>query len=430
MPLEYLLFSGYLVAFSWLITRIRFLQAPGLSNPQLVILFLLKVIAGIFYGWVGIYYSQLAQMSDTWNYHYAAMEEYAILKTDPFEWSVNILRNDYPGGFSNFFGSENSWWNDLKSNVFIKLVSLFDLFSGGSYYVNVIFYSFIVFFGPLALYRVFYNLVPGRRVPVIIGVFLIPSFLYWPSGLHKEGLIFLGICLIIHAIYFANREGRYRVVHYLQLAGGLLLLLLLRNFVLALILPALLAWLLANRFPRYGIAIFCGVYLLAILLFFLSPVLTPALDLPAAVIEKQRAFLQLSGHSSIPVKSLQPTPGSFLLLLPQAVKLSLLRPYPSDIMHLLSMAAAIEIDVLLLMVLLFLFIRAPAPIRSRNCLLFCLFFSASLLVSIGFSVNNLGAIVRYRSIVLPLLMTPMIAQTNWQKIFGYLSGKGNARENT
>jgi hypothetical protein len=71
--LEYLLFVVYLIFFSWLVTKIRFFTATGLSKPQLIIIFLLKVIAGIFYGWMGQYYGELAQMMDTWKYHYNAI---------------------------------------------------------------------------------------------------------------------------------------------------------------------------------------------------------------------------------------------------------------------------------------------------------------------------------------------------------------------
>ncbi|HQV07416.1 MAG TPA: hypothetical protein PKW62_11670, partial [Chitinophagaceae bacterium] len=66
---------------------------------------------------------------------------------------------------------------------------------------------------------------------------------------------------------------------------------------------------------------------------------------------------------------------------------------------------------------------------SRAIIYFCLFFSFSLLLAIGFSVNNLGAIVRYRSVVIPLLVVPMIAQTDWkrfeQTFSKYISFKNN-----
>ena len=37
---------------------------------------------------------------------------------------------------------------------------------------------------------------------------------------------------------------------------------------------------------------------------------------------------------------------------------------------------------------------------------------------IGYTVNILGAIVRYRSIVLPLLVAPLMAQIDWKRLYG------------
>ena len=35
---------------------------------------------------------------------------------------------------------------------------------------------------------------------------------------------------------------------------------------------------------------------------------------------------------------------------------------------------------------------------------------------IGYSVNVLGAIVRYRSIVIPFLIVPLMARIDWDKV--------------
>jgi len=146
-------------------------------------------MAGIFYGWVGIYYGNHAQMVDTWSYHYNGIQEYNLLYQNPHEYLVNLFRDPYEGGVTKFLESSNSYWNDLKANIFIKILSIFNIFSFGHYYTNVIFYSFISMSGPIAIYRVMNDVYPGRKLQVLIAVFLIPSFLYWTSGLHKEGLL-------------------------------------------------------------------------------------------------------------------------------------------------------------------------------------------------------------------------------------------------
>ena len=429
--MEYLLFVVYLIFFAWLVTKVKFFSRTGLSQSQLIIIFLLKVMAGIFYGWIGLYYGGLAQMQDTWSFHTNSVQEYNLLFNNPHEYFTNLFRDPYESGVSKFFESNDSYWNDLKGNMFIKILSVFNILSFCNYYVNVIFYSFATLFGAIAIYRVMTDVFPGKKMAILLATFLVPSFLYWTSGIHKEGLIFTGISLVIYVIYFSLKEKRLGFKRLLGLVAGLLLILALRNFIIILILPAIMAWLLANRWPKYGLAIFCSLYLLFGIIFFTARYVNPTFDFPQAVVNKQQAFKQLKeGGSTIPMKDLEPTAASFLKNTPQAINLSTIRPYPSDVRHILSLAAAIEIDALLLLFALFLFWRTNGNrSTSKNFMYFSVFFSMTLLLAIGFSVNNLGAIVRYRSVIMPLLVIPMAAQINWKKlgdiVFNNIKNKNN-----
>jgi hypothetical protein len=428
--LEYLIFVAWLMLFAWLVTRIKFFTKTGLSHPQLIILFLLKVMAGIFYGWIGLYYGGLAQMQDTWSFHAEGIKEYHLLYTDPGEYLTNLFKDPYEGGISKFFESTDSYWNDLKGNILIKFLSVLNIFSFGHYYVNVIFYSFITLFGAIAIYKVMNDVFPGKKLIILLATFLLPSFLYWTSGLHKEGLIFTGMSFIVYSIYFGTKEKRWGFKRFALLITGLLLLLVLRNFLLVIIVPAILAWLSANRWPKYSLGIFASIYIFFGVLFFTLRYADTRFDFPQAVVNKQQEFIQLKGgNSSIPIKELEPNAISFLKNTPQAINLSTIRPYPSDVRHILSLAAAIEINVLLLLFLLFL-IWHRNGIHSKNLIYFCLFFSFSVLLAIGFSVNNLGAIVRYRSVIMPFLVVPMLASINWSRIsslFLNIKNKNNVK---
>ena len=374
-------------------------------------------MAGIFYGWIGLYYGGLAQMQDTWSFHAGSIQEYHLLYSNPGSYFTNLFIDPYEGGISKFLDSNDSYWNDLKGNMIIKILSVFNIFSFAYYYVNVIFYSFITLFGAIGIYKVMADVFPGKKMAILLATFLVPSFLYWTSGLHKEGLLFTGISLVIYIIYFSLKEKRLGIKRLILLLTGLVLILTLRNFIIIILLPAVLAWLLANRWPKYGLTIFSSLYLLFGLLFFTLRYVDTRLDFPQAVVNKQHEFMQLKGgNSTIPIKQLQPTAISFLKTTPQAINLSTIRPYPSDVHHILSLAAAIEINALLLMFILFIFFPTANGNNSKNLAYFCLFFSFSLLLAIGFSVNNLGAIVRYRSIIMPLLIIPMTAQIDWKRL--------------
>lgn len=377
-------------------------------------------MAGILYGWIGVYYGEMAQMMDTWGFHYESLKEYHNLLTKPSVFFTDIFNNSYPEGYTRFL-SENSWWNDLKGNLFLKILAIFNVFSFGHYYINVILYSFITLFGPMALYRVMQDVFPKKKLAVLLATFLVPSFIYWTSGLHKDGIIFVGFAFIAFNFYFGLKEKNFTVRRVLMSAFGLLLVLGLRNFYIIPLVPAMLAWVLASRLKYKPVLIYSAVYIFFIIMFFTARYVDPKFNFPGAVVDKQQSFLKLTGASTIQVNALKPTVGSFLLNTPQALSLTIIRPYPGDVHHLLSLAAAIEIAFLILLFLIFLFWRTNGT-TLNSFILFCLFFSFSVLLMIGYSVNNLGAIVRYRSVILPFLIVPIVAKINWQRVSAYFLG--------
>lgn len=413
--MEHLLFAAYLILFAWIVTKTKFFTASGLTTPQLVIIFLLKVMAGILYGWIGVYYGEMAQMVDTWGYYYESLKEYQLLQSNPELFFSNIFHNTYNDGYTKFLASENSWWNDLKGTFFVKALAIFNLLSFGNYYVNIIFYSFLTMFGPIAIYRVMKDVFPDRKLPILLATFLIPSVLYWTSGLHKDGIIFVGLALVIYHLYFGLKENNFSILRILLILLGLLLVLALRNFLIIPILPGLLAWILASKLKQKPILVYSVIYIVFIAVFFGSKFIHPRLNFPEEVTSRQEAFLKLGGGSAVDVNKVEPTLASFVANAPQAFTLSTIRPYPSDVRHLLSLAAACEINFLLLLFIAFLFFRKNT-ITVNPFLLFCIFFSFSVLIMIGYTVNILGAIVRYRSITLSLLIVPVVAQIDWGRI--------------
>jgi hypothetical protein len=422
--LEHLLFAAYLIFFAWLVTKIKFFKQSGLSFSQLIILFLLKVMAGIFYGWVGVYYGEHAQMVDTWAFYYESLNQYKELFKNPHQFFTDIFQNNYETGYGGFLSSRNSWWNDIRGNLIIKLMALFNVLSFGNYYINVIFYSFITMFGPVAIYKVMQDVFPIKRLEVLIATFLIPSFLYWTSGIHKDGIIFIGFTSLIYTVYFSLKRKRFTLLGALNILLGLAIIIGLRNYLLILITPAIIAWIVAEKSRWKPIYVFGGLYAVFILLFFTLRYVSPSLDFPASVAEKQEDFSKLTGGSFVNTKQLQPNFLSFIENTPQALTLSVLRPYPSDVRHLLSLAAAVEINFFLLLFIFFLFWRTNG-VSLTPFLIFCILFAFSGLLTIGYTVNFLGAIVRYRSIFLPFLIIPMIAKIDWKRIGSLFIGNIN-----
>jgi hypothetical protein len=246
-----------------------------------------------------------------------------------------------------------------------------------------------------------------------LGVFLLPSTLFWCSGIHKDGLILSAIGLVVYNFYqlLKNKKGALRRI---ALIGFCLVLIFgLRNYVAIAILPALFAWWLSYRLFQFKWTPFVVVYSLGILLFFGIGFLIPTIDFPNYIVQKQMEFRQLEGTSTVNMQPLQPTLISFIKNSPSAIDMAFFRPHIREARNLSYIPAALENLVFIALLIATIFWRNKKVLFSY-ALIFCLVFSVSVLLLSGYTITLSGAIVRYRSVVLPLLITPLLCIINFK----------------
>lgn len=408
----YLLFIFYTVLFCWLITRIKFFKGSGLGNHLLIILFLIRIISGIASCYINAYYYPV---SDAVRFHEDGVVEFNLLFNNPYEYLTNIFHTNY-NNYSNFLESSGSFWNDLRTNIIAKILSIFDVFSAQNFFINTLFFNFLMFFGGIYFYKVFIKIFPSHRFIIIICIFLLPSVVYFTSGIHRDGFIFLSLSIVIYNIHTMIERKTYLWKSIFSIIIFLCLILLLRNFVFITLLIALIAWTIAERFPKYAFISFLGVYIIVIVLFFCSGMLSPGFNLPQHVSSRQIEFIELAkrGASAININPLYANFRSFLNNAPQALNHSLMRPYLTEKLNFLYTPVAIEILVYEILFLLFIFFINKNKLTPF--IYFCFFFSISMFLIIGYTIPIIGAIVRYRSIYFPFLLIPIICLTDWQQI--------------
>src|SRR5205085_4930113 len=112
--------------------------------------FFLKIAAGIAYAkfyTLPRYYSQ----SDTWRFYRLSLQETKWLKRDPISFVNDLFHSGYQSS-GNIFSGQGNYWNDLKSNVIIKLMAIFNVPSLSNYYVDIIFFNFLFLFGLVGIF--------------------------------------------------------------------------------------------------------------------------------------------------------------------------------------------------------------------------------------------------------------------------------------
>ncbi|MEO9004995.1 MAG: hypothetical protein ABI288_09670 [Ginsengibacter sp.] len=410
----YILFILYCCLFCWLISRISFFTNSGLSNRILITLFLVRIIALIIGSYLNLYYFPV---SDSVAFHNMGIDEFNLLFQNPKEYFVNIFHTETSESYYRLLDDSNSYWNNLRTNLLAKMLSLFDLFSFKSFVINTLFFNFLVFFGVVALYKVFIKIFPGLSLQLIMCIFLLPSALFFSAMIHRDGLILLSISMVIYHLYFMMDQQYYSWKRIIIMCLFLLVIFLLRNFVFICLLPALISWIVAQKFHRKALLSFLLVYAIISILFFSSGYISPRFNLPKYVSSRQLSFIDVgkAGASTMNIDRLEPSFRSFFRNAPQAFSHSLLRPYITEIASFEYLPFAIEILAIEILFILFLLYKIKKRIVDP-LIYFCIFFSLNMFLIIGYTVPIMGAIVRYRSIYLIFLILPIIGYLNWNKV--------------
>lgn len=422
MPTNAVSFLVYLVICCWLVTRIPFFKQSGLQSRWLILFFCIKVLAGVAYA---AFYLQPAyyELSDTWRYYHLSISETNWLLADPWGFCKDLFLHGYQES-GNLFSGHNSYWNDLKSNLIIKLMAICNVLTFSNYYGDLVIFNFLFFFGPVALYRVARALLNTEVVLSVIAIFLVPSFLFWCSGLHKDGLIFLGLAMIMYHVHKQMQQHAINILSLFIVLSFFILLFALRNFMALLLVPALVVWLLGTKYNNPG-RIAAVVYGTCIVVFFTAGFVHPALNLTGYIIEKQNEFRQLPGGSAILLPALENSIGGFIRFLPYAIDIACFRPHITEIKNPGYIPSVAEI--ILFWVLGFAAVfRKPTVLatpQQKAFLVFCCCFAVSFLLLAGYTITFSGAIVRYRAVVLPLLA--LLLALPFNSVALPFTGKGN-----
>ena len=410
--MEAAIFIFYLLMFGYAVISVPFFKNSGIRSYVLLLLFAVKILAGFAYAW---FYKlpKYAAGADTWRFYKLSLREKDWLLSDPVAFTKDLFVHGYQKRGSLFAG-ENSYWNDLKSNIPVKLLACMNVLTDNSYYADIIFFNFLFLFGLVGIFKVFNEIFPGKKWLLVAAVFLLPSTFFWCSGIHKDGLILSAIGLVFYHFYkLVGNNHKKQVRHTVVIILCLVLIFALRNYITLMLLPALFCWGLSGKYPKHKLLIFSGVYLSCIFLFFSARYVFPPLDFPQYIVEKQSEFLGLQGGSSIHLRPLQPEVWSFITFFPDAFDAAFLQPHITQIANFAYLPAALEI--LLFIFVALLFVISPKP-KITSPVLFCLFFSVSVLLITGYTITFVGAIVRYRSILFPFLIAPLSCMTDFSRL--------------
>ena len=424
--MEYFLTLLYTILFIFIIWKIPFFRADGLSKKTISIIFIIKIFAGIAMSLVYTYYYKDRNTADIFKYFDDSKIMYNALLTKPLDFLSMItgIGNNSTYYNEHYYKLMNNWYRVFESNIYneshtiIRFNALVRIFSFGYYNVHTVFICFLSLTGLTAIYKTTIGLIKNKNKELIFGIFLLPGVLFWGSGVMKEGILFFGLGLLIYN-FFKIIEKPKLISILLVIASGMLILYT-KFYVLAIAIPVLISHLWVsksnNKYVLLKYAIVFFIYIFAGLQLRFINSNYDALDI---MVTKQRDFIGLAkfmnSGSLIDIPLLSPNIWSFIIHAPQAFFITMFRPFIFEARSILILMAAFEnLIILAVLILAILFINFRDTNKSIFCA--CSFAVSLMFILTGLITPVMGAMVRYKVPALPFLMIMLIMLIDKEKM--------------
>lgn len=412
-----LLALGYTALLLLLMQRSRFFtEVPGLPMRWIAGVFLLKILAGTALWAIYTYLYTDRATADVFKYFDDSAHMFKALHERPVDYLRMLfgIGNDTPEFLARYYAEMNNWERHFESNLYndahtiIRYNAVVRLISFGEFHVHTVVSAFLSLTGMVGIHRAFVRSLPGLERILAAVVFLLPSVLFWASGVIKECLLFFGLGLLI---YLLDRLFRERIRWYDAplLAFILVLLFFLKFYVLMSMIPALVlfAWARRSKRPWLGVkALF--VYSTFILLGLNLHHLIPGLDVLGILTMKQRDFiglaLKMNSGSFVMPELLLPDPLLFIGQAPYALYITLLGPLVHAGPGALGLISAGENLAFVLFLVGCIIYRRSWTNVDRTLVISLCCYVVMLALVIGWTTPVMGAIVRYRTPLLPFLL--------------------------
>jgi hypothetical protein len=222
----------------------------------------------------------------------------------------------------------------------------------------------------------------------------------------KECLLMTGMGLFLWGV-FRLMEGRREWWRWAALLVGLALLVQVKSYVLFSLIPPLAGLLWCRKRPGRTVIRFFGVTSVAVFLALASGHLLPSYDVLELLAVKQKDFIGMAtvagSGSMVDLPRLEPCAWSFLINAPHALYMTFLSPFAMWDRGMLGLLSALENLLVPTMVVLAWRQRRPWKEVDLPLLLFCLLTVLFLALIMGWTTPVVGALVRYRAPILPLI---------------------------
>ncbi|MFB9864454.1 hypothetical protein [Rufibacter immobilis] len=408
----------------------------------------LKIVGAIGMGIIyQFYYANGVGRGDTFSYY-----NHAGLVYEAFGESFSIGLKLWIGTAERFdqdiykYTSHMRWYGASETYFVVRVAAIFGLLCFHTYSTIAVLFAVSSFSGIYALYLTLIKISPKYKKQFAISCFFIPSFFFWGSGIMKDTICIGMLGWAFWAFYRGFVEKKRILTSIVLLLLSLFIIKIVKTYILLCFIPTVALWVFmenSNKIKNKLLRLISKPILISLGIaggYIGSTQLTADsekysvenLAETAAVtsdyLERQTVKSAgntgggLSGRStgsSYSVGKLDGTLASMINAAPQAIFVTLYRPFIFEVKNPIMLLSAIESSWFILLTFTMFkrkgFMKTFNLIAKYPFLTFCLLFSILFSLGVGLTSGNFGTLVRYKIPMLPFYASLLLILSSAQK---------------
>jgi len=384
---------------------------------------IIKLIAATSLWWIYSQHYTNRNEADTFRYFDDSKVLFEVLKESPTDYlrMLTGIRADDPE-LSGYYNEMNYWYDAYSpindNRAIIRLQAFMRLFSLGSYHVHMTIVCFLSLIGVVAFARGIGRFHPDAEKTIFALYILIPSTCFWGSGLMKDSLAVFALGITVYQLAGIAKNNLWNWKKLAWFMTFLLFLMFVRFQFFLLILPLAVGWILTISFRDPSAKRFL-IYVLATCFITIgSWNLFNSKSIQDVLSEKRAAFINLAkdeqAHSIFSTEQLQTGFPAIVFEAGEGLLNSITKPMQFGDQLLMTISSFENALLLLSISLLSIGIFRRKGKEFSMVLALYLAFAISYLTVAGMVTPVAGALVRYKSIVLPMIIGPLMILANFQ----------------
>jgi hypothetical protein len=392
----------------------------------------LKFAGAIF---IGLVYEYYYGGGDTYYFFYHAEVINSSL-SDSFGTWFKLITHQSPIQNPEIYkyAAAMEWYTDKSAYAVAIITAILGLFTGNNYMPVAMLFAYFSFTGIWAMYRTFVNIYPALYKELAIAFLFIPSTFVWGSAIFKDTVCMFGVGWLTYTTFrlFINRD--FSLKNILFLIFSFYLIANTKLYILLAFIPALAIWLLttySSKIQSGGVRFIVKLAFIGIsglmftfsLQLFANELEKYSLDNIAKTATSTREWVTYASGdqgSTYDLGEFDPSISGMLVKFPQAVVVTLFRPFPWEARKVIVMLSALE--ALAFVYFTFKAFRKRGILKTFSLifkdptLLFSLIFALIFAFAVGISTYNFGALSRYKIPCLPFYGAFLMIVMNYDKL--------------